>query len=75
MAPTAFGDDPTRVTHVIILSVFSVLALVAVIFRLWARKIQRHIWELSDYLIIVALVGSTPDVMQNLPLTWTRSGL
>lgn len=59
MASTAFKDDPTRIAHVSVLSVFSFLALAAVIFRLWARKIQRKMWDLSDYLIIVGLVGST----------------
>lgn len=61
MAPTPFSRDPTRVTHVVVLSVFSFLAVVAVIFRLWARKIQRNIWEVNDYLVIVGLVGVAPD--------------
>ncbi|KAM0804931.1 hypothetical protein BDR22DRAFT_885025 [Usnea florida] len=42
--------------HVAVLSVFSFLALLAVIFRLWARKIQRNVWEANDYLVIVGLV-------------------
>ena len=49
MAPTPFSQDPTRVMHVIILSVF---------FRLWARKLQKNIWEANDYLVIVGLVGA-----------------
>ena len=56
MAPTPFSQDPTRVMHVVVLAVFSFLALLAVIFRLWARKIQRHTWETNDYLVIVGLV-------------------
>ena len=60
MEQTPFSQDPTRVVHVAILSVFSFLALVAVILRLWARKIQRHKWEANDYLIIVGLVGVAP---------------
>lgn len=60
MAPIAFSHDPTRVMHVVILSVFSFLALVAVIFRLWARKILHNTWEANDYLIIVGLVGVAP---------------
>lgn len=56
MAPTPFSQDPTRVAHVVVLSVFSFLALVAVIFRLWARKIQRNTWESNDYLIVVGLI-------------------
>ena len=46
--------------HVAVLSVFSFLALVAVIFRLWGRKIQRNVWEANDYLVIVGLVGVAP---------------
>lgn len=61
MAPTSFSHDPTRVMHVAVLSVFSFLALVAVIFRLWARKIQKNTWEANDYLIIVGSVGLGPD--------------
>lgn len=60
MAPTPFSQDPTRVMHVAVLSVFSFLALFAVIFRLWARKIQRNVWEANDYLVIVGLVGVAP---------------
>ena len=61
MAPTPFSHDPTRVMHVVILSVFSFLALIAVIFRLWARKIQKKVWEANDHLIIFGLVGVAPD--------------
>ena len=61
MAPTPFSQDPTRVAHVVVLAVFSFLALLAVIFRLWARKIQRHTWEVNDYLVIVGLVGVALD--------------
>ena len=60
MEPTPFSQDPTRVMHVAVLSVFSFLALVAVILRLWARKIRRKEWEANDYLIIVGLVGVAP---------------
>ena len=42
---------------VAVLSVFSFIALLAVIFRLWARKLGNIIWEANDYLIIVGLVG------------------
>ena len=57
MGPTPFSQDPTRIMHVAVLSVFSFIALVAVIFRLWARKLSKNIWEANDYLIIVGLVG------------------
>ena len=51
-----FACDSTRVMHVCVLSAFSFVALVSVIFRLWARKIQRLKLELNDYLCIVGLV-------------------
>lgn len=56
MAPTPFSQDPTRIMHVAVLSVFSFIALLAVIFRLWARKLSKNIWEANDYLIIIGLV-------------------
>lgn len=65
MTPGLFSDDPTRIAHIIVLSVFSFLALLAVILRLWARKIQRMRLDLSDYLIIAALVRIAPrDVLR-----------
>ena len=57
MAPTPFSQDPTRVMHVAVLSVFSFVALVAVVLRLWARKLNKNVWEANDYLVIVGLVG------------------
>ena len=56
MALTPFSQDPTRIMHVAIISVFCFFALVAVIFRLWARKLSKNLWEANDYLIIVGLV-------------------
>ena len=66
MAPTPFSQDPTRVMHVIILSVFSFVALISVIFRLWARKLQKNIWEANDYLVIVGLVGAAAKISKKL---------
>ena len=60
MAPPSWSEDSARVAHVVIITIFSFLALLAVIFRLWARKIQRHTWDVSDYLIIVGFVGVAP---------------
>lgn len=48
--------DPEAVTRVAVLSVFCFIALLAVIFRLWARRIQRARWGLNDYLCLVGLV-------------------
>ena len=51
-----FSCDPVRVMHVCVLSVFSFAALVFVVLRLFARKIQMIRWELNDYLCIAGLV-------------------
>ena len=51
-------QSSSRVTHVVVLSVFSFFALVAVIFRLWARKVQRSRLELNDYLCVTGLVSA-----------------
>lgn len=53
----AFAADPARVSHVVVLSIFCLFAILAVVFRLWARKMQRARWELNDYLCVVALVN------------------
>jgi len=58
-----FKDDPDRVTRVTVLSIFTFIALVAVIFRSWARKIERNPWDLSDYLIVAGLVRGAPRRM------------
>ena len=48
--------DSARVMHVCVLSAFSLAALVFVVFRLCARRIQKIKLELNDYLCIVGLV-------------------
>ena len=65
MTPTPFSQDPARVMHVVVISVFSFLALVAVIFRLWARAIPEPAWGTNDYLIVVGLVGVVPISKRN----------
>ena len=62
MTSQSWSEDSTRVAHVAVLAVFSFLALLAVILRLWARRIQKNIWELSDYLVIVGLVRNEPVI-------------
>ena len=52
-----FVCDFARVMHVSVLSAFSFFALVSVVFRLWARRIQKVKLELNDYLCIVGLVS------------------
>ena len=44
------------IKHVTVISIFSALASVAVILRVWARRIQRMSLELNDYLIVFGLV-------------------
>ena len=53
-----WADDYTRLMHVVVLSIFSFLALVAVIFRLWSRKIQRMRGGLNDCLCTIGFVRS-----------------
>ena len=48
-----------HIQYVVITSVFSGLATVAVALRLWARRIKNISLELSDYLIIFGLVRAT----------------
>ena len=44
--------------HAVIILVFSVLACIAVALRLWARRIQNLALSVSDYGIILGLVGN-----------------
>ena len=48
--------------HVSVVSVFAFLALLSVIFRLWARRIKSVRLELNDYLCMGGLVYSPPQV-------------
>lgn len=48
--------DPSTTMHVSVISVFAFLALIFVIFRLWARTIKKVRLELNDYLCIGGLV-------------------
>ena len=49
--------------HVAVVTVLSFLALVSVILRLWARRMQKQSWDLSDYLIIIGVVRHTSIAM------------
>lgn len=51
------------VKHVTIISVFCGLASVAVILRVWARRIQKTSLDLSDHLIFFGLVRAILTVM------------
>ena len=48
-----------HIKQVVIISVFSGLAVVAVALRLWARRMKNMSLELNDYLIIFGLVRAT----------------
>ena len=43
--------------HFVILVVFSSLATIVVMLRIWARKIQRQPLALSDYVLVLGLVS------------------
>ncbi|MCJ1278210.1 hypothetical protein MMC21_006025 [Puttea exsequens] len=53
-----YAQDADRVTHVAVLSLFGIFALIAVIIRFWARKIQHTRWQLEDYFCLAGLVLS-----------------
>lgn len=61
MMPQSFSDNSTRVAHVVVIAIFSFFAVLALILRLWARKIQRVALELSDYLLVLGLVWTALD--------------
>ena len=41
----------------VLLLVFSIIAILAVALRFWARRIQKVCLELNDYMIVLGLVG------------------
>lgn len=45
------------VLHLVLLAVFSALAVTAVVIRFWARKIKKKAFSLSDYLTVLGLVS------------------
>ena len=45
------------VFHFVLIAIFSGLAIIAVGLRLWARKIQKQVFWLSDYLVVLGLVS------------------
>lgn len=51
------------VKHVVLISLFSGLASVAVILRVWARRIQKASLDLSDFLIFFGLVRAALTAM------------
>jgi hypothetical protein len=55
MAPCV-DCDSASIMHICVMSVFAFIAIVSVIMRLVARKIQRTRIELNDYLCVLALV-------------------
>ena len=61
MPSATLGYKPTEMEdstiHFTLLVVFSCLAIIAVILRLWARKIQTKAFSISDYLIVLGLVS------------------
>ena len=56
--------------HISVVSVFAFLALIAVIFRFWARMIKSLKFQLDDYLCVVGLVPSSLRTTYTIQLTW-----
>ncbi len=61
MAQHATEDDSYRKAHAVSLFVFSFLATVAVVLRIWGRKIQQQALMLNDYLTALGLVSRNDD--------------
>ncbi len=51
--------DPYQRSYIesTLLIVFSIIAILAVALRLWARRIKKARFQLNDYLIVLGLVG------------------
>ena len=50
-----------HIKNVVVISVFSGLAIVAVALRFWARRIKNMSLELNDYFIVFGLVRASPS--------------
>lgn len=63
--------DPSKIMHVSVISVFAFLALMSLIFRLWARMIKRNRLEWNDYLCVGGLVfiASSEEFVRHAKLT------
>lgn len=59
MSDTQSLGSAYYIKHVTIISVFTVLASVAVGLRFWARRIQKMSLEWNDYFIILGLVWAS----------------
>ena len=53
----SFRTNSSRYSHVIIMTLVSALAVLAVALRLWARRIMRAKHQISDYMCILGLVS------------------
>lgn len=51
-------SDPVIAAHLIVLPIFSVLAISGVGFRFWSRNIQGISIQSNDYSIALGLVGN-----------------
>ena len=56
--PVYNGNMPYQLAHAITLIVVSIFAMIAVILRLWSRRMKKQALMLNDYLIILGLVSS-----------------
>ena len=55
--PFTFSENPQGTTWFAIISFLQVIAFIAVILRLWGRKLQKTALQLNDYAILAAVVG------------------
>ena len=51
------GNYQLHYIESVLLIVFSIIATLAVVLRLWARRIKKARFQLNDYLIVLGLVG------------------
>ncbi|CAD6591541.1 MAG: hypothetical protein ASARMPREDX12_005215 [Alectoria sarmentosa] len=58
-----FSDDMSyHIAHSVLLLVLSILAILAVALRFWARKIQKIALEPNDYLIVAGLIFALAEI-------------
>ena len=56
MNPIGVQNDPRGLRLIIVLTIFLFLSIVAVVFRIWGRRIQRKLLVFNDYALLVGLV-------------------
>jgi hypothetical protein len=62
-------DDDRRKEVVVVTMVMAGLATLAVLLRLWSRKLVAAKWKADDYLIIIGLLFTISNCVQIFPGT------